>query len=239
MLYGARHYNHYDFLLTLSDHTAHFGLEHHQSSDDRIAENGITDPDAMISHGGLLPHEMTHSWNGKYRRPAGLATPDYQQPMKGELLWVYEGMTQYFGTILTARSGEFTQDQSRDEIANVAAYVVKGIHYQKPLDLVIASLVLGILNAVLRPILLILALPLLVLTLGVFLLVLNALVLYFVGYLLRPHFYVMDFSSAFWGALIISVVTIVLNSLTGTGNARVKIQRGGPKPPDRNDVIDV
>jgi len=123
VLYGARHYNHYDFLLTLSDHTAHFGLEHHQSSDDRISENGITDPDAMISHGGLLPHEFTHSWNGKYRRPAGLATSDYQQPMKGDLLWVYEGMTQYWGTVLTARSGEFTKEQSLDEIANVAAYL--------------------------------------------------------------------------------------------------------------------
>jgi predicted metalloprotease with PDZ domain len=123
VLYGARHYNHYDFLLTLSDHTAHFGLEHHQSSDDRISENGITDPDAMLSHGGLLPHEFTHSWNGKYRRPAGLATPDYQQPMKGDLLWVYEGMTQYWGTVLTARTGEFTKEQSLDEISNVAAYL--------------------------------------------------------------------------------------------------------------------
>jgi predicted metalloprotease with PDZ domain len=122
-LYGARHYNHYDFLLTLSDHTAHFGLEHHQSSDDRISENGITDPDAMLSSSGLLPHEMTHSWNGKYRRPAGLATPDYQVPMKGDLLWVYEGMTQYFGEVLTARSGELTPEQSRDGLANVAAYL--------------------------------------------------------------------------------------------------------------------
>ena len=129
----------------------------------------------------------------------------------------------------------------------VAAYIVKGIHYQKPLDLVVASLVLGILNAVLRPVLLILALPLLVLTLGVFLLVLNALVLYFVGQLLHPRFYVSDFWSAFWGALIISVVTIVLNSLTGTGNARIKVERRGPKSPDGGgsgrsgggDVIDI
>lgn len=122
-LYGARHYRHYDFLLTLSDHTAHFGLEHHESSDDRINESGITDPDMIIAASGLLPHEMTHSWNGKYRRPAGLATPDYQQPMKGDLLWVYEGMTQYWGTVLTARTGELTQEMSRDEIANVAAYL--------------------------------------------------------------------------------------------------------------------
>ena len=121
VLYGARHYRHYDFLLTLSDHTAHFGLEHHESSDDRINENGITDPDGMIAASGLLPHEMTHSWNGKYRRPAGLATPEYQTPMKGDLLWVYEGMTQYWGEVLTARSGELTQQQARDGLANVAA----------------------------------------------------------------------------------------------------------------------
>jgi predicted metalloprotease with PDZ domain len=123
VLYGARHYRHYDFLLTLSDHTAHFGLEHHESSDDRIPENAITDPDAMIASSGLLPHEMTHSWNGKYRRPAGLATPEYQTPMKGDLLWVYEGMTQYWGEVLTARSGELTQEQARDGLANVAAYL--------------------------------------------------------------------------------------------------------------------
>jgi predicted metalloprotease with PDZ domain len=121
VLYGSRHYRHYDFLLTLSDHTAHFGLEHHESSDDRINENGITDPDGMIAASGLLPHEMTHSWNGKYRRPAGLATPEYQTPMKGDLLWVYEGMTQYWGEVLTARSGELTQQQARDGLANVAA----------------------------------------------------------------------------------------------------------------------
>src|SRR5207253_3362760 len=85
-LFGARHYRHYDFLLTLSDHTAHFGLEHHESSDDRVAENALTDDDAAIAAAGLLPHEMTHSWNGKYRRPAGLATSDFRQPMKDDLL---------------------------------------------------------------------------------------------------------------------------------------------------------
>src|SRR6266478_2747231 len=90
----------------------------------------------------------------------------------------------------------------------VAAYNVKGIHYQKPLDLLVASLLLGILNAVLRPILWFLALPLLVLTLGLFMLVINAVLLYFVGYVLRPLFYVDDFSSAFWGALIIFIVSL-------------------------------
>src|SRR4029077_17685840 len=76
-LYGARHYRDYHFLLTLSDHTAHFGLEHHESSDDRVAERTLIDDELWRASGDLLTHEMTHSWNGKFRRPAGLATPDY------------------------------------------------------------------------------------------------------------------------------------------------------------------
>lgn len=120
-LFGARHYLHYDFLLTLSDHTAHFGLEHHQSSDDRVAERTMIDDDMRWLAGGLLPHEMTHSWNGKYRRPAGLATANYQDPMKGDLLWVYEGLTEYLGYILAARSGLWNKEQFLDEAAEVAA----------------------------------------------------------------------------------------------------------------------
>lgn len=119
--FGAHHYNHYDFLLTLSDHTAHFGLEHHQSSDDRISERSLVDPDLRLLSAGLLPHEYTHSWNGKYRRPAGLATPDYQKPMIGNLLWVYEGLTEYLGQIFSARSGLLTPDQYRQELASTAA----------------------------------------------------------------------------------------------------------------------
>ena len=88
---------------------AHFGLEHHQSSDDRVDARNFLDDDLKLINGGLLPHEFTHSWNGKYRRPAGLATPNYQQPMKGELLWVYEGLTEYYGDVLTARSGIWTR----------------------------------------------------------------------------------------------------------------------------------
>jgi predicted metalloprotease with PDZ domain len=120
-LFGAHHYLHYDFLLTLSDHTAHFGLEHHQSSDDRIWERSLIDPMYRMLTAGLLPHEYTHSWNGKYRRPAGLATPDYQQPMIGDLLWVYEGLTEYIGQIMTGRSGLLTADQYRQELALTAA----------------------------------------------------------------------------------------------------------------------
>ncbi|HEY6305469.1 MAG TPA: M61 family peptidase [Candidatus Angelobacter sp.] len=120
-LFGARHYNEYHFLLTLSDHTAHFGLEHHQSSDDRVAERTMIEEDMRWLAGSLLPHEMTHSWNGKYRRPEGLATPNFQDPMKGDLLWVYEGLTQYWGDILAARSGLWTRQQFLDETAETAA----------------------------------------------------------------------------------------------------------------------
>lgn len=120
-LFGARHYREYHFLLTLSDHTAHFGLEHHQSSDDRVAERTMIDDDMRWLAGGLLPHEMTHSWNGKFRRPAGLATLNYQLPMEGDLLWVYEGLTQYLGEILSARAGLWSRQQSLDEAAETAA----------------------------------------------------------------------------------------------------------------------
>jgi predicted metalloprotease with PDZ domain len=116
-LYGARHYRHYDFLISLSDHVAHFGLEHHQASDDRLRERAFVDGYLYASGGGLLSHEFTHSWNGKYRRPAGLVTVNYQEPMKGDLLWVYEGLTQYLGTILAGRSGLWTPDQFRQQLA--------------------------------------------------------------------------------------------------------------------------
>jgi predicted metalloprotease with PDZ domain len=120
-LFGAHHYRDYHFLLSLSDHVAHFGLEHHESDDSRINERGLVDETARKMEAGLLPHEYVHSWNGKYRRPAGLATPDYQQPMQDDLLWVYEGLTNYLGTVLTARSGLHTADQERDDLALTAA----------------------------------------------------------------------------------------------------------------------
>ena len=120
-LFGVRHYRDYHFLLTLSDDVAHFGLEHHESSDDRTPERSLIDDSARIQFAGLLPHEFVHSWNGKYRRPAGLATPDYQQPMKDDLLWVYEGLTEYLGNVLTARSGLLTVEQSREALAFLVA----------------------------------------------------------------------------------------------------------------------
>ena len=119
-LFGARHYNNYHFLLTLSDRVAHFGLEHHQSNDSRVAENSVTTQSTAI---GVMAHEFVHSWNGKYRRPAGLATPDFQQPMVGDLLWVYEGLTQYLGYVLAARSGLWTDQYYKERLAQIAAYL--------------------------------------------------------------------------------------------------------------------
>ncbi len=120
-LYRSHHYDSYHFLMTLSDQVAHFGLEHHQSNDDRVPEKTFLDPNIDMLAAGLLPHEFTHSWNGKYRRPAGLLSPDFQTPMKGNLLWVYEGLTEYLGDVLTARSGLWTDEQYRDALADSAA----------------------------------------------------------------------------------------------------------------------
>ncbi len=123
----------------------------------------------------------------------------------------------------------------------IATYLVKGIHFKEWLDLCVASLLLGILNAVLRPILMLLALPLLFLTLGLFQIVINAALLYFVGYVMKPHFYVDGFGSAVWGALIISVISIILNTLTGTGNSRIQVERRRRPSDDGGNgpVIDV
>jgi len=120
-LFGARHYRQYHFLLTLSDQVGGHGLEHHESNDSVEAERALLEPDLHMLYADLVPHEFTHSWNGKYRRPAGLATPNYQEPMIGDLLWVYEGLTQYLGTVLAARSGLWTDEQYREALAGTAA----------------------------------------------------------------------------------------------------------------------
>ena len=120
-LFGARHYRSYKFLLTFSDHGGSEGLEHHESSEDGVGEKALSDELELLDFADLMGHEYAHSWNGKYRRPAGLATPDFEQPMKGELLWVYEGLTQYLGHVLPARSGLWTADDFREALAAVAA----------------------------------------------------------------------------------------------------------------------
>jgi len=122
-MFGVRHYRSYHFLLTLSNHMASFGLEHHESSDDRLDERTLIDESLLRFHAELLPHEFVHSWNGKYRRPAGLVTKDFSQPMQGDLLWVYEGLTEYLGSVLTVRSGLESPELFRDRLAYVAAHL--------------------------------------------------------------------------------------------------------------------
>src|SRR5262249_23668251 len=104
-LFGATHYREYHFLLALSDQIAHFGLEHHESSDNQSRENFLTDSSSQMAGGTFLPHEFVYLWNGKYRRPEGLATRDYEQPMKGDLLWGFEGLTEYLGWLFAGRRG--------------------------------------------------------------------------------------------------------------------------------------
>ena len=120
-LFHSHHYDHYDFLFSVSDIVSGKGLEHHQSSEDGSRANYFTDWNAGIPGRALLPHEYTHSWNGKFRRPADLWTPNYNVPMRNSLLWVYEGLTDYYGNVLTARSGMRTPEQARDTWAQIAA----------------------------------------------------------------------------------------------------------------------
>ncbi|UWZ81951.1 M61 family metallopeptidase [Occallatibacter riparius] len=119
--YASHHYNVYHFLLTLSDMAGGEGLEHGQSSDNGVGEKGFADDAHQLAEADLLSHEFTHSWNGKYRRPVGLYQPDFATPQQGALLWVYEGMTQYLGNVLAARSGLKSQAQYRDLLAMSAA----------------------------------------------------------------------------------------------------------------------
>lgn len=120
-LYSSHHYHVYHFLLTLSDVAGGMGLEHGQSSDNGVGEKGFSDDSHELREADLLPHEFTHSWNGKYRRPVGLYQPDFATPQQGALLWVYEGMTEYLGDVLAARAGFETPAQYRDKLAETAA----------------------------------------------------------------------------------------------------------------------
>jgi predicted metalloprotease with PDZ domain len=120
-LFGSHHYDHYDFLLSVSDVVGERGVEHHQSSEDSAQENYFTDWGADVFDVDLLAHEYTHSWNGKFRRPADLWTPNFNVPMQDDLLWVYEGLTQYWGYVLSARAGILPLAEARDLIARIAA----------------------------------------------------------------------------------------------------------------------
>jgi predicted metalloprotease with PDZ domain len=137
-LFGARHFDEYHFLLSLSDHVAHFGLEHHQSNDSRVNERAVVEESPVV---GLVAHEFVHSWNGKYRRPAGLATPDFQQPMRDDLLWVYEGLTHYLGFVLAARSGVWSEQYYRERLAQISAHLdhLPGREWRPLADVAIAA----------------------------------------------------------------------------------------------------
>ena len=120
-VFGAQHYDHYDFLFALSDQMSGIGLEHQRSSENGVSADYFSDWKPKTGSTDLLAHEYTHSWNGKYRRGADLWTPNYDVPMRGSLLWVYEGQTQYWGNVLAARSGLRPVDASLDALALVAA----------------------------------------------------------------------------------------------------------------------
>ena len=123
-LFGAQHYDHYDFLFALSGQMGGIGLEHQRSSENGVAGNYFSDWDEKSGSTDLLAHEFVHSWNGKYRRPADLWTADYSQPMGDSLLWLYEGQTQFWGNVLNARSGLRPLDAARDAMALVAADLI-------------------------------------------------------------------------------------------------------------------
>ena len=116
-LFGTRHFDHYDFLLALSDRLGGIGLEHHRSSENSMEPRSFIDWAGLDWNRNVIPHEFVHSWNGKFRRPARLWTPDYRQPMQDNLLWVYEGQTQFWGMVLAARSGV----QSRQAVLGMMA----------------------------------------------------------------------------------------------------------------------
>jgi predicted metalloprotease with PDZ domain len=119
--FGAQHYDHYDFLFSLSDTLGGIGLEHHRSSEDGVKANYFTDWDLGPGDRNLLPHEFSHSWDGKFRRGFDLWTPDYRTPMRDSLLWVYEGQTQFWGYVLGARSGIYSKQDTLDSYAAIAA----------------------------------------------------------------------------------------------------------------------
>jgi predicted metalloprotease with PDZ domain len=125
-LFGARHFRHYDLLVTLSENLGGVGLEHHQSSENGHKSDHFTEWAKSAPGRDLIPHEFTHSWNGKFRRPADLLTPHFNTPMRNSLLWVYEGQTQFWGTVLAARSGLHSQSDALDDLAVSAAWLTEG-----------------------------------------------------------------------------------------------------------------
>jgi predicted metalloprotease with PDZ domain len=120
-LFGARHFDHYDFLLSISNTLGGIGLEHHRESENGVDPGYFTKWSDGPGDRNILPHEFTHSWDGKYRRPDLLWTPDFHTKMQNDLLWVYEGQTQFWGYVLGNRSGIYSKPQTLDALAAIAA----------------------------------------------------------------------------------------------------------------------
>lgn len=141
-VFGARHFDHYEFLNAVSDQLGDIGLEHHRSTEITTAPGFYTDYANHLFDRNVFPHEFTHSWNGKFRRPADLWTPDYRMPMRNSLLWVYEGQTQFWGTVVEARSGMSSKAEVLDMIANAAAYLdqAKGREWRPLIDTTFAPI---------------------------------------------------------------------------------------------------
>jgi len=142
-LFGARHYDAYRFLVTASDHVSQIGLEHHASSEEPMRARQLVDADLQRMQPDYLAHEYAHSWDGKYRRPRGLATANFQEPMRGDLLWVYEGLTEYLGWVIAARSGMMSADDAKAIVAREVDVVdVPGRAWRPLADTAIASQIL-------------------------------------------------------------------------------------------------
>lgn len=120
-LFGVPHFDRYEFLLALSDRFSRIGLEHHRSSENAVSSEYFTEWDKKQAERSLLPHELVHSWCGKFRRPAGQVVGNFNTPLDNELLWVYEGQTQFWGQVLSARSGLWSQPFARESVAYIAA----------------------------------------------------------------------------------------------------------------------
>jgi len=131
---GVGHYRKYHWLLTLSDNLGSFGVEHHECADDRLPESTFVDDGMALRNSLLLPHEFFHSWNGKARRPAGLVNGGYELPMKDDLLWVYEGLTNYYGELLAARAGLISPQEWFEEIAADASWLLQPGRSWRPLQ---------------------------------------------------------------------------------------------------------
>ncbi len=125
-LFGARHFDHYDILLAMTERMGGIGLEHHRSAENQYEPDALVKWDEMDWDHNVVSHELVHSWNGKFRRPEGLWTPDYRTPMQDDLLWVYEGQTQFWGWVLAARSGLQQKETILGTIANAVANYAEG-----------------------------------------------------------------------------------------------------------------